>query len=248
MIKKLSPEEKEKIEPLIARFIDTKQQEGLAIFQKSLLVAITESSQLMGFVHSIKHRVKKADSLRDKLRRKMREAAEENKPFVISPDNLFTVVNDLAGIRILHLHTKQVKSIDEHLKAIIADQKLGLLEGPFARTWDDEYRDLFKKFGFETQPSKRMYTSVHYVVSDRNALFTCEIQVRTLMEEVWGEVDHTINYPHKIESVPCTEQILALARSTSAATRLVDSIFETVADMKRRKVRASKKKKAEGDA
>ena len=32
-----------------------------------------------------------------------------------------------------------------------------------------------------------MYTSVHYVVSSKSRTkVTCEIQVRTLMEEVWG--------------------------------------------------------------
>jgi len=53
------------------------------------------------------------------------------------------------------------------------------------------------------------------------------------MEEVWGEVDHSINYPRPVDSIACKEQILALARSTSAATRLVDSIFATVADLTR---------------
>jgi putative GTP pyrophosphokinase len=53
------------------------------------------------------------------------------------------------------------------------------------------------------------------------------------MEEVWGEVDHKVNYPHESKSVACVEQIKALARSTSAATRLVDSIFATVQDLKK---------------
>ena len=50
------------------------------------------------------------------------------------------------------------------------------------------------------------------------------------MEEVWGEVDHTINYPHSTGSVGCAEQLKVLARVTSSATRLVDSIFVTLAD------------------
>jgi len=58
---------------------------------------------------------------------------------------------------------------------------------------------------------------------------TCELQVRTLTEETWGEVDHKINYPHKTKSVACLQQIRALARSTSAAGRLVDAIFATIA-------------------
>jgi ppGpp synthetase/RelA/SpoT-type nucleotidyltranferase len=47
------------------------------------------------------------------------------------------------------------------------------------------------------------------------------------MEEVWGEVDHSINYPEKSDSHSCREQIKALARATSSCSRLVDSIFST---------------------
>jgi len=132
----------------------------------------------------------------------------------------------------LHLHTRQIVEIDKHLKAIFQEQPVELIEGPSARTWDDEYRALFKSFNIETQNSETMYTSVHYVVASKSSTtVTCEIQVRTLMEEVWGEVDHKVNYPHPNEHVACTEQVRALARATSSATRLVDSIFATVADL-----------------
>ena len=72
-----------------------------------------------------------------------------------------------------------------------------------------------------------MYTSVHYVIEPNSRTkSTGEIQVRTLAEEIWGEVDHTINYPKKSSILPCREQIKVLARVTSSCTRLVDSIFE----------------------
>jgi hypothetical protein len=60
------------------------------------------------------------------------------------------------------------------------------------------------------------------------------------MEEVWGEVDHSINYPHPAKSVACREQIRALARATSSATRLVDSIFATVEDLGRQRGKGKK--------
>jgi ppGpp synthetase/RelA/SpoT-type nucleotidyltranferase len=58
-------------------------------------------------------------------------------------------------------------------------------------------------------------------------MVTCEIQVRTLMEEVWGEVDHELNYPVQTDVFSSREQLQVLARVTSSATRLVDSIFVT---------------------
>jgi ppGpp synthetase/RelA/SpoT-type nucleotidyltranferase len=138
----------------------------------------------------------------------------------------------------LHLHTKQFEQINRELRSIFDEQKFRLIEGPFARTWDDEYREFFKELGVETQKSPTLYTSVHYVIaSGSQTTVTCEIQVRTLMEEVWGEVDHTINYPHATKEVACREQIRALARSTSSATRLVDAIFATMADIEDRKAK-----------
>ena len=192
---------------------------------------LNESNSLRPHIHSIKDRIKDPARLKDKLLRQLLKAKEKGQAFPITEENLFVEINDLAGIRILHLHTHQIAKIDSALKEIIDEQSLELIEGPTARTWDNEYRDYFKSVGIETQESPTMYTSVHYIIKSKSkTVVTCEIQVRTLMEEVWGEVDHMINYPHPIESVACVEQIRALARATSAATRLVDSIFATFAD------------------
>jgi ppGpp synthetase/RelA/SpoT-type nucleotidyltranferase len=203
-------------------------------FLAQVLSSLTETHDLVSIAHSIRHRIKDPRRLKDKLRRKLRDAHEEGVPFDITKDNLFIKVNDLVGVRILHLNTRQIEKIDKVLKAIFLEQQLALQEGPFARTWDDESRTFFAKIGIATQESLTMYTSVHYVVSSKSqTTLTCEIQVRTLMEEVWGEVDHTVNYPHPSKSLACREQILALARATSSATRLVDSIFASVADFER---------------
>jgi putative GTP pyrophosphokinase len=73
-----------------------------------------------------------------------------------------------------------------------------------------------------------MYTSVHYVVqANQRTKVTCEIQVRTLMDEVWAEVSHRVNYPTPSPSKACQEQLKVLARLTSGCTRLVDSIFKS---------------------
>lgn len=70
------------------------------------------------------------------------------------------------------------------------------------------------------------YTSIHYVLrpNSRNPA-TCEVQVRTLLEEVWGEVDHTMNYPTANLDPHCKEQIRVLARLVGAGTHLADSIM-----------------------
>lgn len=222
------------IDPLVQHYLTN--QTLVSNFCKAMLVYFEESGELKNYAHSIRWRLKDADHLRDKLGRKLRKARAEGVEFDISAENLFVKINDLAGIRILHLHTTQMEKLNDCIQSIIAEQTIELMDGPSARTWDDEYRSYFKSIGIDTQDSENMYTSVHYVLkSNSRTAVTCEIQVRTLMEEVWGEVDHSINYPHKTDSVPCREQIRALARSTSSATRLVDAIFATVADIEEKK-------------
>ena len=221
--------DRQQIRTVLAHY--EKKQTLVSGFLNAVLAHVNESEALMTLAHSIKHRIKDPDHLADKIQRKITKAREEGKRYVITPNNLFDKIRDLAGIRILHLHTSQLPAIDRELQAIIREQKFKLVEGPFARTWDDEYREYYESIGVTPQKSPNMYTSIHYVIaSGSETTVNCEIQVRTLMEEVWGEVDHQINYPKPHANLACREQILALARVTSSATRLVDSIFASVAD------------------
>ena len=188
-----------------------------------------DSDELNKLIHSLKWRVKSEVSLRDKLKRKILDGKKKKKPFLIGPDTFFRKINDAAGYRILHLHTTQFKAIHDILMRLLAEEKYRIVEHASARTWDDESRAYFKSIGIRTVRTPSLYTSVHYVIAtNARTSCTCEIQVRTLAEELWGEVDHRLNYPNK-SSVRCTtEQIAALARATSTCSRLVDSIFASV--------------------
>jgi len=221
--------EERRVDALVESY---KSTQGLVLqFQNQLLGALAGSKELAPHVHSVKSRLKDPEHLRDKLCRQIAKCRREGQKFGIDRESLLTLVNDLAGIRILHLHTRQIRDIDQVLRGIFEEQRFGLIEGPFARTWDDESRAFLRSCGIETQESPSLYTSVHYIVSSASrTTITCEIQVRTLMEEVWGEVDHTMNYPHQVESLACREQLKVLARVTSSASRLVDSIFLTLDD------------------
>ena len=156
------------------------------------------------------------------------EYKKTGKPFDIDETNLFRRINDLAGIRMLHLHTEQVVEINQRILAILKKEMYRLIEGPIANCWDVEYQELFKKYGITTKARRSMYTTVHYVVqANQRVKITCEIQVRTLMDEVWGEVSHRVNYPDESPSRSCRDQLKVLARVTTAGIRLVDSIFKS---------------------
>lgn len=202
--------------------------ELIELFGKQVLGACG-TTELQRHIHSMKWRVKDRDHLRDKLLRKMKKAEAAGESFDITPQNILLKVNDLVGVRLLHLYTRQVKDINEVLCRTFQKQNFGLIEGPEARSWDDESRAYFEKeCGIKTIASPTMYTSVHYVFSSASATqLTCEVQLRTLLEEVWGEVDHKLNYPVPTTVLSSREQLKVLAKVTSSASRLVDSIFLT---------------------
>jgi ppGpp synthetase/RelA/SpoT-type nucleotidyltranferase len=224
----LTAKEKQYVRKLVAHFAEN--QHLFEIMLDQVKGAIHGSKGLMQEVHSTKWRVKDPTHLNDKLLRKMGDAKKAGRkfPYGFTEKNLFSKVNDLAGFRILHLHTQQIVQIDTALRSVFDEYRYDIVEGPQARTWDDESREFFRQAGITTIKSPKMYTSVHYIIrTNSRTSVTCEIQVRTLAEELWGEVDHALNYPHESESLACREQIKVLARITSSCSRLVDSIFTT---------------------
>lgn len=208
---------------------------------ESLHGFISESELLTPYLHSVKRRMKSPKSVKDKLIRKMKKDVEEDKPFHINAQNLFTAITDLGGYRILHLHTRQMEAINTGLVQMLEEAQCTVKEGPRAKVWDRETELYFSKIGILTEYNPRMYSSVHYIVGPHKTKVEvrCEIQVRTLSEEVWGEVDHKFNYPYPIDSVACGEQIKVLARVASSCTRLVDSIFASHADWEKGLQKAS---------
>lgn len=222
----LAAQDLELIDSLVKYYREKEQTRAIRL-AKNLFDLFSEES-LAPYVHSVRRRAKESEHLRDKLARKMRKAKEAGVPFDVTADNLFVKINDLAGVRLLHLHTSQFPKIDEVVRELLRSEAYEIVEGPTARIWDDEYKEIFTQYGIQTVNNSRLYTSVHYVVSTGgDQTRTAEIQVRTLAEELWGEVDHTINYPTPSEIQSCKEQIKVLARLTSSCTRLVDSIFLT---------------------
>ncbi len=187
--------------------------------------------ELKKVIHSLKWRAKEPSHLHDSLERKARKAIAAGKPFTIDAGNLFDEVPDLAGVRLLHLHMRQMEHIHPLLIEVFHDEGYVISEEPEAKTWDLEYEQMFRTLGIEVKRNESLYTSVHYVVRQNSTTRRrCELQVRTLAEEIWGEVSHTINYPHETDSVACKEQLKVLARVVAACSRLVDSIVASYSD------------------
>lgn len=173
-------------------------------------------------IYTIKSRLKDPNHLRDKITRKW----DNENP--LTPNNIFDRITDLAGVRVLHLYQDQFKILHEHIQKQVDSGDWFLKENPVAYSWDPESTSYFKELGLDPKIKDSYYTSIHYVIMPKaNSNICCEIQVRTLFEEIWGEIDHTINYPHPTENISCKEQLRVLSKLVSTGTRLADSIFRT---------------------
>jgi len=192
------------------------------LFKDAIVGYFSKNPNINKYIHSIKSCLKDTSHLREKIHRKW------DIHNFITPENLFSRITDLAGVRVLHLSQDQFAQIHEAILDKVKSNDWYLGENPTAYTWDPESVSFFEGFGFLVERKESFYTSIHYLIRPREDSFICcEIQVRTLFEEIWGEVDHILNYPIKIENYACREQILVLAKLVGAGSRLVDAIFRT---------------------
>lgn len=207
-----------------------KYGDRFAIFEQQVSAFFKNNKALNSssfpLMHSFKSRLKDISHLEDKLNRKW------DKDEFITPDNFFKEITDLCGVRVLHLSHEQFPFIHQEIMKNITEYKEWVLhEPPKAYIWDKEKEDLYIKIGLDVQTKDSNYTSMHYVVRpNKESFVSCEIQVRTLFEEVWGEIDHEINYPHKTDSIACKEQIKVLSKLVNTGSRLADAIFITHKD------------------
>ena len=173
-------------------------------------------------IHSIKTRLKDEDHLAKKILRKR----ADGRP--INAKNLFSEITDFAGIRVLHLHQNQFSALHNFITKKVRAKNWRLLEKPIAYTWDPESVDYYKSLKIRTAVKPSYYTSVHYVIAPGNKqdAICCEVQIRTLFEEAWGEIDHAINYPNPTENIASIEQLRVLSKLVSTGSRLADAIFK----------------------
>jgi putative GTP pyrophosphokinase len=210
------------VEPII-RAVQAKEV-ATASFRAAVVTFFEQNPILQAgnppVVHSVKSRLKNYDHLRKKLRRKIEEGRR------ITADNVFAAVTDLAGVRVLHLYLQQFEVIHQAIQTQVLEGEWVYDEQPKAYTWDPETKTFFDAFGLTTELKESYYTSVHYLVRPRkDGPVCCEIQVRTLFEEIWGEIDHAMNYPEKVENLACSEQLRVLAKLVATGSRLAESIF-----------------------
>ncbi|WP_440531653.1 hypothetical protein [Variovorax sp. YR566] len=145
-------------------------------------------------VHSVRWRIKNPEHLMGKIVRK--RAKGEPKYADINKSNYFTIVTDLIGIRALHLFKEDCFIIDRPMRGTWQ-----LEEEPIAYLRDGDQSpitDRLRECKFEIKNHPAGYRSIHYVFSSQpvGRRVITEVQVRTIFEEGWSEIDHNVRYPN----------------------------------------------------
>ena len=203
-------------------------QEQFARLARSLVDCMNSHEALRPFIHFVKWRVKSKESLERKLVDICRGPSGGSTDAPVDEGNIFELIGDLAGVRLIYLHTNQLQEMHPAILDALAEDRYKLVGDVVAYCWDVEYEQFFQTCGIKTKSRDSMYTTVHYDVrANRKTHIRCELQVRSLMDEVWGEVSHRVNYPVESTSKACQDQLKVLARLTTGGSRLIDSIFDS---------------------
>jgi putative GTP pyrophosphokinase len=167
-------------------------------------------------VHSVRYRIKNAEHVIEKIIRKRIKDPKQ----VITIDNYKSKLTDLIGLRALHLFKEEWVPIHE---LITATWDLNEKPTAYYREGDSiDYKKRFEQLGCETKEHPYGYRSIHYIVKTKPAKMTyfVEIQVRTIFEEAWSEIDHKIRYPYDQENILFSQFLLILNRLAGSADEM----------------------------
>lgn len=168
-------------------------------------------------VHSLNYRVKECEHLIEKIIRKNANLIFNGES--ISTDNYEKLITDLMGIRVLILFKEDWVAVHNYIMELYGSK---LLEPPKAYVCPGDRTDIYDG-RIENILNEKSYRSVHYVIQDDTG-FGVEIQVRTLYEEAWGEIDHRIRYPYHIKSEILTNYIQIMNQITGTGDELASFI------------------------
>jgi ppGpp synthetase/RelA/SpoT-type nucleotidyltranferase len=171
-------------------------------------------------VHAVNYRVKAPLHLLQKIIRKKKEYPDR----VFTQDSYLDLINDLAGVRALHLYKDSWIDISRYIQ-----QEWKLKRTPYAYINKQEDALLLQDFaahGCKVIPHPAGYKAMHFVIETKpgKQRYFAEIQLRTLFEESWSEIDHSIRYPDHFCSKLSENLLTILNRLTSDADEMATFI------------------------
>lgn len=174
-------------------------------------------------VHTVKSRIKEPDRLIEKIIRKTEDRRlKYGDDFQFTVDNYKNEINDLIGIRVIHIFKDQWQAIHEFI------MKTWNVIEVTANVRDGDNTKIFEELDIEVRSRVSGYRSVHYLVEfyPTNEKVIAEIQVRTIFEEGYGEIDHRLRYSHVEIPEILKSNLLLFNRIVGSADEMASLINE----------------------
>ena len=153
-------------------------------------------------IHTILYRIKDESRLIEKIDQENKRSELDVTP--ITHKNFHERIGDIIGIRIICLRLSDIVKVEAYLEFLVEENIFKFIQEP----------DYKRSFVLPIDPGKSIpqninlqysgYSSIHYEVklgdnSDAGEEFKkiqIELQLRTILEEAWGEIDHKYRYAY----------------------------------------------------
>jgi ppGpp synthetase/RelA/SpoT-type nucleotidyltranferase len=163
--------------------------------------------------HTITYRLKDEARLIEKIDRENKRLP--GKASTITPKNFKDRIGDLLGVRLVCLRLADIKIIEAYLEILVHEKILKFIKEPLQK----------RSFILPVDPGEAIkdspdlmysgYSSIHYQISlgedsgapDELKNLQAEFQLRTILEEAWGEIDHKYRYSYCRSGVDLPEYI-----------------------------------------
>ncbi|MGL5755210.1 MAG: RelA/SpoT domain-containing protein [Paraclostridium sp.] len=183
-------------------------------------------------VHSVKTRVKDPEHLIEKIIRKVGDRREKyGEEFNFTVDNYKNEITDLLGIRVIHIFKEDWEEIHSFITRMwrVLEIVSNVREGDNTKK--------FEELGIEVCSRLSGYRSVHYIIESypTTQKIMAEIQVRTIFEEGYGEIDHQLRYSHKQIPEVLAQNLMLLNRiagSSDEMASLINVLSKSIEDVK----------------
>jgi len=141
---------------------------------------------------------------------------------LLKPDGAPPLITDLMGVRIVCPFIEDLLLVEnlikEHFEVTEVDRK--------------EHSNTFKEFGYEAiHLLIRIPADIARVRGDTGT-DVAEIQIRTVLQDAWAEVEHEIFY--KAEFNPIDTPMKRKLAAVNASLTLADSVFQEIRDYQKR--------------
>ena len=185
-------------------------------------------------IHSVKSRVKEPEHVIEKIIRKTPDRIKKyGEDFQFTVENYKEQITDLIGVRAIHIFKEEWEEIHSFITGTwkVVEITANVREG------DDTKR--FEELNIQIHSRKSGYRSVHYLIESfpTNHKVIAEVQVRTIFEEGYGEIDHQLRYAHnEIPEVLALNLLLLnrIAGSSDEMASLINMLDRSWTEMERK--------------